>query len=176
VDGALSPAERHHVEAHLATCSVCRAETVHVGRLVRARERRKRLFVVVPVAAAAAAAGILLLTSSPSEPSPLTGRVFRDAGDGAQRLEVVAPIDDSTVVSDSLRFVWRSAGTDVQYALAVTDSNGGPIMSETTADTTLVFPVVPNLAAGQTYFWFVDALFNDGESATSGIHRFIIPP
>jgi hypothetical protein len=149
---------------------------VHVGRLVRARERRKRLFVGVPVAAAAAAAGILLFTSRPPEPSPLAGRVFRDAGEGAQRLEVVAPANDSAIVSDSLRFVWRSAGADVQYGLSVTDTNGGPITSESTSDTTMAFPVAPNFAAGQTYFWFVDALFNDGESATTGIHRFTIPP
>lgn len=175
VDGRLSATESHHVEEHLAICSRCRAEIVEVGRLVRMRARRKRLLVLTPVAAAAVAAGVLLFT--PQSRGPLEdGRAFRAPGEGIQRVEVVAPSNDSTVVSDSIRFTWRSVGPDVQYALAVTDLNGEPVFSESTSDTTLVLSVVGNLPSGRTYFWFVDALFTDGESATTGIHRFSIPP
>ncbi len=173
VDGRLSAAESHHVEEHLAKCSPCRTEIVEVGRLVRMRARRRRLLVLTPVAAAAVAAGILLFAPGSGEPED--GRAFRAPGEGIQRVEVVAPSNDSTVVSDSIRFTWRSVGPDVQYALAVTDLNGEPVFSESTSDTTLVFSVVGNLPSGRTYFWFVDALFTDGESATTGIHRFSIP-
>jgi predicted anti-sigma-YlaC factor YlaD len=175
VDGSLSPAESHPVEAHLAVCSRCLAETVEIGRLVRARARRRRLVVAVPTAAVAAL-GILLFATGSPEPEPFQGQVFRDAGTGVQRFEVVAPSNDIAIVADSLRFVWRSAGADVQYALSVTDMNGSPVLSQATSDTTLLVRVAPNFPAGQTYFWFVDALFNDGESATTGIHRFAVPP
>jgi hypothetical protein len=175
VDGRLSAAETHHVEEHLAICSPCRAEIVEVGRLIRMRARRRRLLVLTPVAAAvAAAAGILLFAPRSGEPLG-NGRAFRALGEGIQRVEVVAPTNDSTVSTDSVRFTWRSAGADVQYALAVTDLNGEPVFSESTSDTTLVLSVVGNLPSGRTYFWFVDALFTDGESATTGIHRFSIP-
>ncbi len=175
VDDRLSAAETHHVEEHVAICSPCRAEIVEVGRLVRMRARRRRLLVLTPVAAAAVAAGILLFAPRSGEPLG-DGRAFRGPGGGIQRVEIVAPTNDSTVSTDSVRFTWRSAGADVQYALAVTDLNGEPVFSESTSDTTLVLSVVGNLPSGRTYFWFVDALFTDGESATTGIHRFSIPP
>ncbi len=175
VDGPLSAAESHHVEEHLAICSRCRAEIVEVGRLVRMRARRRRLLVLTPVAAAAAVAGILLFAPRSGEP-PEDGRAFRALGEGIQRVEIVAPTNDSTVSTDSIRFTWRSAGADVQYALAVTNLDGEPVFSQSTSDTTLVLSVVGNLPSGRTYFWFVDALFTDGESATTGIHRFSIPP
>jgi hypothetical protein len=139
------------------------------------RARRRLLLMLTPVAAAAAAAGILLFAPRSGEPLG-NGRAFRAAGEGIQRVEIVAPTNDSTVSTDSIRFTWRSAGADVQYALAVTDLDGEPVFSESTSDTTLVLSVVGNLPLGRTYFWFVDALFTDGESATTGIHRFSIPP
>jgi hypothetical protein len=90
-------------------------------------------------------------------------------------VEVVAPVNDSAITEDSIRFVWRNVGEVAQYSMKVTDTAGDVLMSQTTTDTVSAIAVTADLRAGHTYFWYVDALFGDGESATTGIRRFNIP-
>ena len=171
LDRALSSAEQERIEAHLADCAKCRGELTEVARVRRARPRWTRWYVTTP--AAAAAAVILLLVWRPGVPG--SSDVLRDTEIGAEgipRFGVVAPVEVSPVAPDSVVFVWRAAGADAHYQLTLTDVTGDPLWSGTTADTTAGLPIDVLLGRGQAYFWYVDALLPDGESATTGVQQF----
>jgi len=72
----------------------------------------------------------------------------------------------------SVRFLWHSAGQNVQYRLTVTNQRGDIVWSFGTADTAAVLPASMRVQSGNPYFWYVDALLPDGRSATSRVQRF----
>jgi hypothetical protein len=84
------------------------------------------------------------------------------------QLEAVRPADGS--VLDSTGFAWRAIEGAVAYRLTITDSAGDEVWSQTSSDTSR--PTPPRLQPKKMYFWYVDALRNDGVSATSGVRRF----
>ena len=171
LSGSLDPARRR-AEAHLRVCDECRRELVEINRLVQVHRRRRRLLIVVPLAAAAGLT--LLLVPRLQDEGEATRRV-RAGEEGGQRIEAVRPVDGASVSSDSITFTWRSVTDGAQYALQVTDSVGDIVLSESTADTILMV-AARLLRPGQTYIWYVDALLPNGESATTGLRRFAIPP
>lgn len=174
LDPTASVLDQKRMEAHLAKCDYCRGEVVATKRLIQARKRNRRWLFAVPVAAAAAV--VFLLVAPPSQDSLDEGRPVRAGSEGGQRVEVVAPANDSSIAADSISFIWRDVGDVAQYSLRVTDTTGDVVVSETSSDTVLVLATRQHFRPGRTYFWFVDALFGDGESATTGIRRFKIPP
>ena len=170
LDRALSAAQQVTVEAHLADCAECRGELTEVARVRRTRPRWTRWYVTTPTAAAAV---ILLLVWRTGAPG--SSDVLRDTGVGAEgipRFAVVAPLESSHVAPDSAVFIWRSAGEDAHYRLTLTDMTGDVLWTGTPADTTAILPSDIDLVVGQTYFWFVDALLPNGESATTGVQQF----
>lgn len=163
---------RQRAEAHLKGCDECCRELIEVNRLAHAYRRRHRRLVLVPVAAAA----VLALIMIPRVQGPADGtRRIRAGNEGGQRIEVVRPVDGASVRSDSITFVWKPAAEGAQYALQITDATGDVALSEFTADTTLMV-ASGMLPPGQAYIWYLDALLPNGESATTGLRRFTIPP
>ncbi len=174
LDPTLQVDDQGRIEAHLAKCDFCRGEVLATRELVQGRAHDRRWLLTIPVAAAAA---VLLLVVIPrSVESPGVDGAQRSGGESGQQVQVVAPVNDSAITESVIRFVWRNVGAVAQYSLKVTNTAGDVLMSETTTDTVLEMAVTAEHHAGQTFFWYVDALFGDGESATTGIRRFNIPP
>lgn len=173
VQQTLTPDERVSVAAHLDGCERCRSEVVETGRVVRAPPSRSRWLYAVPALAAAAA---VVFFAIPRSSSVANGTALRGADERIPRVAVVAPSNDAEISSESLTFIWRAAGEGAQYTLTVTGTTGRVVLGQPTVDTTLTLSVTSALERGQTFLWYVDAVLANGESATSGIHRFMTSP
>jgi hypothetical protein len=103
------------------------------------------------------------------------GVVMRaESGEGTERFEIVAPPDLDSIVATSLEFVWRSVAADAYYRLTLTNPDGDVVWNGSTEDTSMVFPGDVIVSSGVTYYWYVDALLERGQSATTGVSRFVI--
>jgi len=172
VDGSATPDERARAVAHFARCPACREELREVHRMVRDR-RRRRLTIVVPLAAAAAAA--LFVLRPVGTPAGNSALIERSAPVVA-RFAVVAPTPTAPVASDSVVFVWSRAGDGANYRVTLVTEDGTTVWSGTTSDTSAMVPDSVALAPDRDWFWYVDALFPDGRSSTTGIHRMRTRP
>lgn len=168
LDRALSSGDRASVETHLARCPECRHELLVAAGLLRARPWWRSWYVWAPAAGAAAA--LALLIAWPSVPQRVAGPVLRSGDEGIHRFSAVQPAADVPVATDSLVFIWRSAGPEAHYQVTVAEAAGDPVWRGEIGDTVLVLPV--ELRRGAMYFWYVDALLPDGETATTGVQRF----
>jgi len=177
LDRELSGKELDRVEAHLASCDVCRREVVEVSRTLNPKTDRRPWYALGAVAAAASIVGILLLApgtggiSSGEESTVRTGgQIVLD--EGVPGIEVVSPTDAAVISRGSPLFVWRSGVESAVYRFTLTDENGDVLWTESTPDSLLSLTSEVILRAGATYYWFVDALLDDGGSATTGFHEF----
>jgi hypothetical protein len=176
VDGTAALSDRSRLEAHVASCLECRNELLTVSGVVRAERRRRRTVVAVPLGAAAAialaAVGISSLGGGPG-PGALTLR--SEPSEGTARFEVVTPGDGDTVNTQNLLIVWRQAAAESpHYRFTLTDQDGTVLWSSSVADTSIIIPADIRLDAGQSYYWYVDALLDRGRTATSGISKFVV--
>ena len=180
LDHDLPPEERRHVETHLDQCESCRGELVALSRVVHgessvARRPALRRRWWIPAAAAAAVIAVLaprLTTRAPDvDTAPRTRRVIDT--DGRPRLTIVSP-SDGAATDGPLVFTWRAGSADV-YRIFVLTESGDVVWSTDTSDTTVALPDSVPLQAGRAYFWRVDGIGN-GIAATTGGHRFEIPP
>lgn len=178
LDAAAEPAERAQIEAHLADCRPCRDELVVVAEASRRLPSRRPVRVRWAIAGtAAAAAAIALVLLSPVLDSPTGPRLLRDVG-GADpagavtAMEVVAPEAAENPSTRAVSFVWRAAGPDAQYRLMLTTTEGDPVWTTTTNDTSVALPGAVILEPDAEYFWWVDGLLPDGGTATTGVRGF----
>ena len=163
------------VETHLADCHECRAEASHVALFLAGRSTRRRWLIAVPAVAAAAAAIFLIMPLGEAGPGGPRLRPGAEAGrEDLPAIEVLAPTVGPTSGADSVRFVWRSAGSDVMYRLMLTDESGSILWESETADTALVLPTDVRLEGGHRYLWYVDAALTDGGVATTGVRELRI--
>lgn len=180
VDAAVRPEDRPRIEAHLADCDRCRDEVVAVrGTMVAEAESRpgfwRRSSVrVAGLAAAAVLAGFLLFGPEMLTTEDGIRTRGQEAADvaGAGLLATVGPEDGARLAPGSVRFAWRSAGTGAVYELTLTNEIGDIVADTATSDTTLVIPAGGALLEGGVFFWFVDALRDDGSSVSSGARQF----
>ncbi|MCL7979802.1 MAG: zf-HC2 domain-containing protein [marine benthic group bacterium] len=178
--GEVSDGERERIAAHLADCDRCREELVAVRRLLHgetaehSQPRRRRTIPFLAGAAAVAAALLLVLVPGARDEAPRT-RSAPEADAAVMPLVVVEPGTDG-IQPEGPIFTWRTAGPDAQYTLTLTDDAGSLLWRSSTADTALRLPDDVPLAPGRTYFWTVDALLSDGETATSGLQGFETAP
>jgi len=175
---AMPQAERVTLESHLAECRACRNEVTSARRVIARLQSRRRLIRALPIAAAASIAVLLLVPGRDADP---TGDAMRtpggvDATAGRELIRVLAPVNGSTVAAGRIAFSWHPAGPGLRYSLTVTDAGGTALWKVETSDTTLLLPDGVRLAAGQTFFWLVDALAPDGRSLTTRTQRFSTPP
>ncbi len=171
VEKLATPEERSEVERHLNQCDTCRTEIVQVARFARSRATRRRVAVAVPITAAAAV--LLWIVSGPptSEGDP---NAFRAGSDGLQRIEAVMPVRDRVIRSDTVSFVWRSAGPGAQYSITITDTRGDPVRQTLVSDSTFSIPTDALRSGGEVFFWRVDAALPDGSTASTGAKQFSI--
>lgn len=175
LDGDLTGDERASVAAHLAECDACRVEMAELRRLLNTRAPRRRRRHTL-VAAAAAAAAILFITGPIVRDNAERIRGDADRPEGTSAVvEAVSPADGA-VVANVGQFVWHDAGAGVQYTLTLTDEAGSVVWTAATRDTLLPLPTSVRLEQNRRYFWYVDALLEGGEAATTGVRRFETAP
>jgi anti-sigma factor RsiW len=185
----LSAEERLRVDEHLDGCDACRAEAIAVSRLeatvpsapagassprrMGAAVRRSRVPAgVVGLLAAAGLAAVLLWSGDPGiHGFPDEERFGHEA---IQRLETRFPAAGAVLPRDSVAFSWTDTGAD-EYRLTISAADGALLWSQTAADTVVVPPATLDLPAGETLFWYVDAL-DVGIAARSGIQSFEVIP
>lgn len=177
VDRTIGRELKERLEAHLADCDLCREEVTTVQRTVSALRPRGQWFrrSILPIAAML----VLVFLPTTGERGAPPSSVLRQGDIGAEgvaTVEVLAPPEGGDVSGDAVSFVWRSPGEDIAFHLTLTDEGGGVIWSETISDTTVVLPdSLAPLPAGR-YYWMVDGLLRGGESASSGLREFLVPP
>ena len=178
LDRVLSKEERRRVAKHLNGCPQCRSELSRASAaLIEHGGGRRTLVWLGPLAAAAVVAMLLLVPIGrilgPGGEAPR----LRGAGDeGVAVFDAVSPDDGSAVPSGAVVFTWRSAAAGARYELTLTDARGDVLWSSATADTVLPLSTQVALAAGETYFWYVDALLDGARSAATDARRFTIEP
>lgn len=171
LDGLLPAEQQAAVEAHLAACPQCRSEVRVVTGMLRPRRTALRWAVALPLVGAAAL--LLLMVRTPDRPNQDT--TLRGNGAG-QALAAIAPAPAATIVADSLRFVWSSAGSGAQYRFSLTELTGEPVWTTSVADTVVRLPAGVTLIRGRSYFWFVEARLSDGGAASSPPRRVTLAP
>jgi len=182
VSGAVEGEAHQRMQAHLADCDRCSNEVADVVRSVReagSRPARRRWPLVAGLGAAAMLAGVLLIGPRLATSTRDEGRVFR--GDQGRPVEVHVPAIDAiepangTMVSrDSVRFMWATLDADALYSLTLTNSQGDVLWKGSTRDTTLSVADEVMFRPGQSYFWYVDALYQGSESTSTGAQRFAV--
>lgn len=170
IDRALSSEEQRRVELHLASCAECREDVSEVRRL-QLRRRARRAAILLPVAAAAA---VLLIIGLPRQTTTPSER--RTGPETEQRILIVSPAPSAEIAAGRVTFTWRSAGVDASYIITLQESDGRVVWTSSIADTVAALPEGVTLAAGLTWFWFVDAMLPDGRSLSSGVQRLRTRP
>jgi anti-sigma factor RsiW len=171
VDRTLPQADRARVDAHLADCDDCRGEVVAVRRLVAGTPRWRRWSVMGALAAAAVLV-LVMWPSRPNQPVP-EGPVVRG---GEHTATAVVPVAPAAVATLPLSFVWHAVPSATSYRLSLTSADGALLWSAATSDTSIALPDSVSLAAGGTYYYYVDALLADGTSGTSGVRAVRVRP
>ncbi len=176
VDGVVTVGERQRLEAHLSRCAFCREDLAAVRDAVRSKPSRLRW---VAGAAAAAVVALLLLTPAMLDDGTaprLRGPDPADPAATGNSIEVVAPAGAAAPPAADLRFVWRPAGPDAQYRLTITTAAGDAVTTVTTADTVVTSLDDAELAPDTEYYWWVEALRADRETAETGLRSFRTVP
>jgi len=171
LSGAADPGARVRLEAHLADCEDCTAELVAVRRLHRpAAPTGGRIAL-----GAAAAAVIAVVLLGPRlggrhvvEPPPVRGDSAADA------VAAIAPPEGATL-SGTPTLVWRSLRDATAFRVAITSESGDSVWAAVVSDTA-VTPPAGVLATSSLYYWYVDALRNDGSSVPGTAHVFRLGP
>ena len=131
---------------------------------------------LVPLAAAAVLAALLLVPGFPLGPGDDESRIRGGASEGIALFEAASPGDDEVVGAADLVFIWRPAAGEARYQVTVTDVRGDPVWSAPSSDTLLALDPDVGLIAGETYYWYVDALLDGARSATTVFRRFTVEP
>ncbi len=177
LEKSLTAPEQERVEHHLARCVDCRDEVVQVQSIesVSRRPGKGRYLGIGAVAAAAVVTLVLVTpfgrqllftdTESPTRSS---------ATEGAVAIAAMAPADGDRVSREGLTLLWHSVSAETSYQITLTNQQGDVVWTERTADTTVIVPPTVELIADASYYWYVDALLEDGRPATTGIQRFVV--
>ena len=175
LDGRLSPEERSNIEAFLAEHPQARSEMIAAARLVEDVERTERVAArrwrtcgVLAGVAAAAALAVVLVPGRNAVTEP-TERVatLEDGG----RITLLSPSDSRAVDARGLEFRWSSPDS-ATFRITVADDAGRTIWTALTTESRITLPDSVELADRRRFFWYVDAVFHDGSSITSGPHGF----
>ncbi len=170
------------LDGHLDSCGECRDELVEVSGLLGSARRARRARAAGGVGLAAAAIGGVLLLGPDvgrvlSEQEPVLRDGSVGAGEGAPSFGTVEPADGTRLgtLARSV-FVWSEVAPGAFYSLTVTNERGDLVWTGTTTDTLLRLPPDLDAEAGGRYFWFVEALLDDGTTATTDASRFWTEP
>ena len=179
LDGRLNGQELERGESVLAGSPSAREELVDVSRMISTIPEPKpvsRRRWILPSLAAAAAAVVLVTVPSLSR-KPVESKVEserRAVPDDDIRLRTLAPSDGATLNENLPMFLWNSL-PGATYRLTVTTAEGETVWQTSTGDTAVSLPASTRISRGASYYWSVDALREDGSSATSGVREFKLP-
>ncbi len=174
--GQATEDRRLEMEEHLASCDECREDLIGAAAIPTATRPWVRRTLVLGPLAAAILAGIIFLPSAPTDLRP-TDNTPRLRGGEEEEAFKIQPLDPGPSVSppvQDLTFRWRSAGDDAFYTLTLTNQVGDILWTVSTADTVILLADSVDLAAGTSYFWYVDGLLPGARTATTGIQEFSI--
>ena len=73
-----------------------------------------------------------------------------------------------------LELRWEPIAGQPLYRVTVTDRDGAPVWTHDTEEGAARIPATAGLRPGESYFWYVDAIREDGRSATTGVRRFTV--
>ena len=107
-------------------------------------------------------------SEAPPQHSLAVGIVRVDSATGASP---IAPGDTLPVDGSTPMFVWNAIA-GATYHITLTNAEGGTVWQASTSDTAIALPTNARVLSGATYYWTVDALRDDGSSATSGVREF----
>jgi hypothetical protein len=177
LDGRATESARERIEAHAAACPECRREIAEVTAMLwRTREQRRWRVWAPTATAAAAVAALLIFRPFAVDPGPDRQARFRGpdsgVGEGFGEIRVASPSEEGALDLDGLMFVWHTGAPGASYQLTVTDEEGGVVWTLATTDTVAPLPDAIELEPASTYYWYVDALLEDGGHATTGVHSF----
>ena len=178
LDRKLSGEELLRAEAHLADCDYCCEQVIVATRSLSDLEQKSRRPLMMWTGLAAATlAGVLILAPGLRGPDTAQEPILRDGSGalsqaGEEPIEVLAPSLGAELRRDSLHFAWRSIAPEALYSFTVTDAVGDVIWEGTTKDTALDLTSRIMIDDGKRYFWYVDALFGEGRSASTGVREF----
>ncbi len=177
LEKSLTAPEQERVERHLARCAECRDEVVQVQNIesVSRRPGKGRYLGIGAVVAAAVVTLVLVTpfgrqllftdTESPTRSS---------ATEGTVAIGAIAPADGDRVSREGLTLLWHSVSAETSYQITLTNPQGDVVWTARTSDTTTAVPSTVELIADASYYWYVDALLEDGRPATTGIQRFVV--
>jgi len=168
--GRLEGAERDAALAHTDACEGCRGDLTYVVGFERRRRRRRAAILVGGVLTVVIAIFLIPPTRQITGPSTV-----RSGGEGVPTVASYLPANGAEVGRDSIAFVWQDMGPNTNYRLWLSTATGEPVLNRAVRDTSAYVEVTPPLMSGQAYFWFIDALMDDGGVARSSVWRFTIP-
>jgi hypothetical protein len=187
LDQDLSADEKLRIETHLDTCHRCREEVTTIARLLgeaeagqsvstmhSVRGRGWRVPAGMVALATAAAIAALFLVGRTDIPFGQNLEQERFETEGMEIIAVHAPLQDVPVQRDSLRFVWADGKTE-SYRITITAEDGALVWSESVTDTVAAPSPSLEFAAGERYFWYVDAI-GAGVVGRTGVQSFVVVP
>lgn len=177
LDRRLAEEDRERIEAHLADCEECAEQIAIATRSLTGLRRRRWPVVAVPGLIAAGIAAVLVLGPVAGGSGVEEGPVLRDGPGrlgqvGEEPIRVVAPGNGVLLPRDSLQFAWSPVAEDAFYSFTITDAVGDVVWEGTTKETRVGLGSRVLLREGERYFWYVDALFGEGRSASTGVREF----
>jgi anti-sigma factor ChrR (cupin superfamily) len=179
VDGQLSADRQAVVDAHLAVCERCRAELLSAAAIVDSastaptRRSSSRWLVAGAAVAAAAVAMLMVLPRATKRDALVPASEREQRGASSATIATVSPGGGAQISRSAVHFTWHGDGRS-SYRLILMDSEGTPVFTISTPNTTVVPPDTLRLVGGAHYFWYVDALQPDGSSASTPLNGFTI--
>jgi hypothetical protein len=169
--GTLSGRLRERITRHLADCEECTAELVAVNRL----RRPSRAPVRWVAAAAAAAVGAVLLLGPGLMRRPSADEPLVRGTESSIVVRAVQPLEGAELHGRAT-FAWHGVPRATAYRVSVSRPDGDSVWATTTRDTTINASEDLLRAGPGSYYWYVDALLEDGHSVTGPAHEFRLGP
>jgi len=87
-------------------------------------------------------------------------------------IQLLFPANRTTIKTDKPEFRWTQTSTPSSYHFLLLNSNGDILIEKITSDTRMILPNEIQLQPSMTYFWQVEAYFEQGFSVVSDMIRF----
>lgn len=100
------------------------------------------------------------------------GLITREPDINQTQIQLIGPNNESIVRSSPLEFKWKGSEYFASYSFLILDSEGNIIWEKKTNQTRLTLPTEIQLQPSMTYFWQVEAFFENGGSVLSEMASF----
>ena len=144
------------------------------------RERRRRGTLVLAPLLLLTGVVVVVFVGRPSVPDPVDGLesgIVRSAPTVEQRsIAVTVPAPGGTVSRTDSVFAWRPVAANATYRVRILTTAGEEVLRAETVDSTVIVDVGRLTPAGLRYYWVVDAILEDGRTATSGMNEVHVMP